>query len=220
MDNRIRKRAAQVLESLKQRYPVADTQLVYHSPWELLVATVLAAQCTDVRVNQVTPRFFALWPTSKALAGATAAAVEEVIRPTGFYHNKARNLVNAAIMVERDFGGELPRTMEELIKIPGVARKTANVVLYGGFGINAGLAVDTHVKRISHRLGLTQSTDPVHVERDLMILFPQEEWGGVNHRMVWFGRDVCKARSPQCSQCELDGICAHAEPPTSKGGGR
>ena len=217
MREQIQRRADKVLAALKARYPVADTQLEYRNPWELLVATVLAAQCTDLRVNQVTPKFFANWPGPRELASASVPDVEQVIRSTGFYHNKAKNLVNAAIMVMRDFGGQLPRTMQEMIKLPGVARKTANCVLFAGFGINAGVAVDTHVKRISYRLGLTTQTDPVHVERDLMALFPQKEWGGINHRLVWFGRDVCKARNPQCQSCELDNICVHAVPPVSKG---
>lgn len=213
MENRELQQAQQVLAALKARYPVADTQLTYTSPWELLVATVLAAQCTDVRVNQVTPRLFSRWPGSRELSQAAVGDVEEVVRPTGFYRNKAKNLVNAAIMVERDFGGQLPRNMSDMIRLPGVARKTASCVLYGGFGINAGLAVDTHVKRISYRLGLTRNTDPVQVEKDLMAVFPQNEWGGVNHRMVWFGRDVCRARKPLCAECELDKVCVHAEPP-------
>lgn len=220
MGEQISRKAQHILDALKSRYPVTDTQLVYNSPWELLVATMLAAQCTDVRVNQVTPRLFARWPGSRELSRAPMAEVEEVVRPTGFYRNKAKNLVSAAIMVERDFGGVLPRTMAEMIKLPGVARKTASCVLWGGYGINEGVAVDTHVKRISFRLGLTQSTDPGQVEKDLMAIFPQNEWGDVNHRMVWFGRDVCQARKPHCSECELDPVCVHAVPPTAKRGAR
>jgi len=200
-------RVDRTLAALKARYPVAATQLRFQNPWELLVATVLAAQCTDARVNQVTPGFFSRWPGPLELASAEVVDVEEIIRSTGFFHNKAKNLVGAAIMVRDKFAGSVPSTLEELIQLPGVARKTANVVLYGGFGINAGLAVDTHVKRISFRLGLTVNTDPVRVEKDLLKIFPQNEWGDLNHRMVWFGRDVCKARNPKCNDCELAQIC-------------
>lgn len=214
----IKKRAELVLAALKKRYPKAFSQLEYQNPWELLVATILAAQCTDARVNLVTPTFFERWPGPAQLALANIGDVEAIIHSTGFYRNKAKNLVGAAKMVMNQYGGQLPNTLQELIKLPGVARKTANVVLFGGFGINAGMAVDTHVKRISHRLGLTTNTDPVRVEMDLLKLFPQEEWGDVNHRMVWFGRDICKARGPLCAQCELDSLCPHLEPPKTKQG--
>lgn len=202
-----KKRAMAILSLLKKRYPVPETMLLHKNPWELLVATVLAAQCTDARVNTITPGLFQRWPGPAELANATQEELESVIRPTGFYHSKARNLLGAAKRVAEVFGGEVPSTMEELITLPGVARKTANVVLWGGFGINEGLAVDTHVKRLSFRLGLTKNTDPVKVEKDLLKLFPQEEWGDVNHRLVWFGRDVCQARSPSCESCEFDELC-------------
>lgn len=200
-------RAGEVLKALKARYPVASTQLEYHNPWQLLVATVLAAQCTDARVNMVTPGLFARWPGPAELAAAKQGELEEVIRSTGFYRNKAKNLLGAARLLRDKFACIVPKTLPELIELPGVARKTANVVLFGGYGINAGLAVDTHVKRISFRLGLTQNTDPVRVEQDLLKIFPQNEWGDLNHRMVWFGRDVCKARKPDCANCELTRIC-------------
>ena len=200
-------RALAVLELLKKRYPVPETMLVHENPWELLVATVLAAQCTDARVNTITPELFRRWPGPADLCMATQEELEAVIRPTGFYHNKAKNLLGAAKRVTEVFGGKVPRTIAELITIPGVARKTANVVLWGGFGINEGLAVDTHVKRLSFRLGLTEHTDPVRIEKDLMLLFPREEWGDVNHRLVWFGRDVCDARKPACDACELFSLC-------------
>lgn len=206
----LQERAARVLEKLQQRYPAPETHLTARSPWELLVATVLAAQCTDARVNTVTPELFRRWPTPAALAEAPVPEVEAVVRPTGFYRNKARHLVEAAGMLTRIFGGEVPKTIKELILLPGVARKTANVVLWGGYGINEGLAVDTHVKRISGRLGLTEHTDPVDVEQDLMRLFPRKEWGNVNHRMVWFGRQVCIARTPQCESCEMASFCPYA----------
>ena len=203
----VENRANQVLHRLAERYPHPATHLNASDAWELTVATVLAAQCTDKRVNMVTPELFSRWPDPASLAEADVCALEEVIRSTGFFHNKAKNLIAAARRVTEVFGGTVPRTMAELTTLPGVARKTANVVLWGAFGINEGLAVDTHVGRIALRLGLTASKDPVVVERDLVRLFPQEEWGNVNHRMVWFGREVCDARKPACTQCEMVDIC-------------
>lgn len=212
----LRQRAQRVLELLQRRYPEPQTHLVARDGWELLVATVLAAQCTDARVNTVTPELFRRWPTPAALADAPLEEVEMVVRPTGFYHNKAANLIKAARRVTDVYGGTLPRTIAELITLPGVARKTANVVLWGAFGINEGLAVDTHVGRIAVRLGLTTHRDPVRAERDLMALFPQKEWGNVNHRLVWFGRHVCDARKPRCGECEMAAFCPSAQPGTSQ----
>jgi endonuclease-3 len=200
-------RAEQILEKLKARYPVPETMLTHENAWELLVATVLAAQCTDARVNMITPELFRRWPGPAELMDVPQEELESVIRPTGFYHNKAKNLLGAARRMVEVYGGEVPRTLEDLITIPGVARKTANVVLWGAFGINEGLAVDTHVKRLSFRLGLTKNTDPVKIEQDLMKIFPREEWGDVNHRLVWFGRDVCDARKPACDRCEMMDLC-------------
>lgn len=214
--------ALAAIERLKQEYPDADCTLDYNEAWKLLVSVRLAAQCTDARVNTVTPELFRRWSDPAALAGASQEDLEEVIRPTGFYHSKARNLLGAARRVTEVYGGSVPRTMEELVTLPGVARKTANVVLWGGFGINEGLAVDTHVKRLSFRLGLTKNTDPVRIEQDLIKIFPREEWGDVNHRLVWFGRDVCDARRPACSECELYDLCPRKgvktppEPPVRK----
>lgn len=202
-----KERATRVLHLLAARYPHPETHLAARDAWELTVATILAAQCTDKRVNTVTPGLFARWPSPAALAEAGIEELEAVIRPTGFYHNKAKNLIGAARRVTGIFGGNVPRTMEELITLPGVARKTANVVLWGSFGINEGLAVDTHVGRIACRLGLTGHKDPARVEKDLMKLFPRKEWGNVNHRMVWFGRDVCDARKPACERCEMESFC-------------
>lgn len=210
---RRRSLAQNVLAALASRYPHPQANLAASSPWELLVATVLAAQCTDARVNRITPAFFKRWPGPAALMEASLEEVETVIHSAGFYHSKARNLVGAARRVCDAYGGEVPQTLDALLTLPGVARKTANVVLFGAFGINEGLAVDTHVKRISYRLGLTDATDPVHVERDLMRLFPRAEWGDINHRMVWFGRDVCRARNPCCGRCEMAVFCARREPP-------
>lgn len=200
-------KADMVLRLLRQRYPAPQTHLVAANPWELLVATVLSAQCTDARVNMVTPELFRRWPTPAALAGATLEDVEACIRSTGFYHNKAKNIVAAARRVTDVYGGEVPRTMEDLCTLGGVARKTANVVLWGAFGLNEGLAVDTHVARIAFRLGLTTGGDPLRTERELTALFPREEWGNVNHRLVWFGRHVCIARTPLCGGCEFLPIC-------------
>lgn len=204
MENNAR---ASILSLLKQRYPKPNTMLTHHNAWQLLAATVLAAQCTDARVNTVTPKLFRLWPGPKELAQASIEDIEAVIHPLGFYHSKAKHLLGAAARIVRDFDGNVPKTLAELITLPGVARKTANVVLWGAFGINEGLAVDTHVKRISFRLGLTSHINPVHIERDLMLAFPQEEWGNVNHMLVWFGRDVCHARRPSCGECELSPLC-------------
>lgn len=215
-------RAMAVLARLKKRYPEPETMLDHRNPWELLVATVLAAQCTDARVNTITPELFRRWPDPAALACAPQEELEDVIHAAGFYHSKAKNLIGAAKRVVEAYGGEVPHTLEELVTLPGVARKTANVVLWGGFGINEGLAVDTHVKRLSFRLGLTKNTEPVKIEQDLIKIFPREEWGDVNHRLVWFGRDVCDARRPACSECELYDLCPRKgvktppEPPVRK----
>ncbi len=211
----IHARVAVFLQELAARYPNPATHLEAANPWELLVATVLSAQCTDKRVNMVTPALFSRWPSPAALAVAELEAVEECIRSTGFFRNKAKNIIGAAQKVMQEYGGSVPATMEDLIRLPGVARKTANVVLWGAFGHNEGLAVDTHVGRIALRLGFTQSSDPERAERDLMALFPREEWGRINHRMVWFGRDVCDARKPACPRCEMVEIC-----PSSARGGR
>ena len=204
---KIKKRAAAVLAHLKARYPQPPTNLNASTPWQQIVATVLSAQCTDARVNMVTPELFRRWPTAEALAEAEITDLEAVIHSVGFYHAKASNIIKAAIMIRDVFHGQVPRTIEELVRLPGVARKTANVVLYTQFGINAGLAVDTHVNRIANRLGLTSSQNPTKVEQDLMKLFPQADWGFVNHSMVWFGREVCLARRPQCGMCGMAEFC-------------
>lgn len=201
------KRAAILLKKLEQRYPEPETHLIAMNAWELLVATVLAAQCTDARVNMVTPVLFGKWPAPKDLAKATQEEVETVVRSTGFYRNKAKNIIAAAQRIEEVYGGEVPDTMEDLITLPGVARKTANVVLWGAFKKNEGVAVDTHVSRIIMRLGFTKDRDPIKTEKVMMKLFPQESWGNVNHMLVWFGRHVCDSRNPRCAECELDPIC-------------
>lgn len=207
-----RKWAERIFQYLSSRYPQRDFPLHFTSAWELLVATQLSAQCTDARVNMVTPEFFKRWPDPQTLTGASVEELESVIHSTGFYRNKARNLLSCAKMLMEKHDGQVPANMEELLKLPGVARKTANVVLYGAFGVNMGLAVDTHVKRISHRLGLTDSQDPVEIEKDLMETFPQNDWGRINHLMVFFGRDMCKSRQPLCGQCGLSDQCPKNEP--------
>ncbi|GHV52311.1 hypothetical protein FACS1894206_00860 [Deltaproteobacteria bacterium] len=202
-----KERAKRVWERLRARYPRLRSHLDFRDAWELTAATCLAAQCTDKRVNMVTPAFFARWPNPASLAEAELTEVEDMIRSTGFYKNKAKNLVAAAKRVTEVFHGEVPRTLAELVTLPGVARKTANCVLSGAFGINEGLAVDTHVGRITYRMGLTESRDPIRVERDLLPLFPRKDWGEVNNCMVSFGREVCKAQKPLCEQCEMEDIC-------------
>lgn len=200
-------RARNVRQRLARRYPEPRTELTWTTPWELLVATILSAQCTDVRVNTVTPELFATWNTVEQMARAEPAQIEKVIRPTGFFRNKAKNLHASASRIVTEFQGQVPRTMEEMLTLPGVARKTANVVLSNAFGVQAGIAVDTHVKRIAFRLGLTDQTNPDKVERDLLKLFPQQSWGAVNHYLVLFGREVCVARKPRCGGCELADLC-------------
>ncbi len=202
-----KERAPIIFSRLRARYPVTPPALDHTNAWELLVATVLAAQCTDARVNMVTPGLFARWPGPAELTGASQEELEEVIRSTGFYHNKAKNLLGAARRVMDVYGGQPPRTMAELTTLPGVARKTANIVLFNAYGVNEGLAVDTHVKRLSYRLGLTDSDNPVKIEQDLMPLFPQEQWGEINHMLVYHGRDTCMARKPLCNACVLEPCC-------------
>ncbi|HKI81805.1 MAG TPA: endonuclease III [Pseudodesulfovibrio sp.] len=200
-------RATEIFNRLSKRYPSPKPALDYTNPWELLVATALSAQCTDERVNKVTPVFFERWPEIKDAAEADVTEIEEVVRSTGFFRNKAKNIKAAAQRIMNDYNGEVPRTMAELITLGGVARKTASIVLANAFGVNEGIAVDTHVKRLAFRMGLTAKTEPVQVEKDLMPLFPREIWGDVNHLLVFFGREVCPARKPKCDICELNDIC-------------
>lgn len=201
-------RAAIVLARLRERFPGELTpHLTHHDAWELLVATVLAAQCTDARVNMVTPELFRRWPGPKELAAAGQDELETVIHSTGFFHNKAKNLIAAARRVMEVYGGDLPRTMAELTTLPGVARKTANIVLSNAFHVHEGVAVDTHVKRLSYRLGLTDSDKPEIIERDLMPLFPRQAWGEINHLLVLHGRATCQARKPACGACVLADVC-------------
>jgi endonuclease-3 len=196
-------RAAALLGGLGTLYPDATCELDHRSPYQLLCATILSAQCTDARVNLVTPELFRRWPTPRALAAASQAEVEKVIQSTGFFRNKAKSLRGMARVLVDRFGGEVPRTMEEMLELPGVARKTANVVLGTAYGLATGVVVDTHVQRLSRRLGLSREEDPKKIERDLMALLPEEEWVGFAHRLIWHGRRVCTARSPRCGVCPL-----------------
>lgn len=202
-----RTRAQALFARLAARYPEPKPALDYAGAWGLLVATVLAAQCTDARVNQVTPVLFARWPGIADLAEADVADIEAVVHSTGFFRNKARNLKAAAARIMDAFGGEVPRSMAELVTLPGVARKTANIVLSNAFGIHEGIAVDTHVTRLAFRLGLTTSADAVVIERDLMPLFDRPQWADINHYLVYFGREVCAARKPHCPACPLADLC-------------
>lgn len=203
-------RTLELLIRLKRLYPDAQCSLDYETPVQLLVATILSAQCTDERVNQVTPALFKQFPDAAAIAVAPSETLEQLIHSTGFYRNKSRNIQGACQKIMADFGGVVPKQMEQLLTLPGVARKTANVVLAHAYGINAGVTVDTHVKRLSYRLGLTKHTDPVKVERDLMRLLPQPDWENWSIRLIYHGRAVCNARKPDCDRCELADLCASA----------
>lgn len=203
-------RALEILVRLQRLYPDARCSLNYQTPVQLLVATILSAQCTDRRVNQVTPALFERYPDAAALAGADLADLEALIRSTGFYRNKAKHIQAACHRIITEFQGQVPQRMEPLLSLPGVARKTANVVLAHGFGINAGVTVDTHVKRLSQRLRLTEHTDPVRIERDLIKLLPQPDWENWSIRLIYHGRAICTARSPQCDRCVLADICPSA----------
>jgi endonuclease-3 len=205
-----KQRAAQTIELLSNLYPDAKTALNYTNPLELLVATILSAQTTDAQVNKVTQTLFKKYKTAKDYATAPLAQLEEDIHSTGFYRNKAKNLKACAQMLLDRFHGEVPQTMEELIQLPGVARKTANIVLYFAFGITAGVAVDTHVMRLSQRLGLTAEKDQDKIERDLMALLPKEQWMPLTNLLILHGRLVCTAKKPRCDICVLNKICPSA----------
>ncbi len=196
-------RVTAIVDGLRRLYPDATCELDHKTPYQLLVATILSAQCTDARVNLVTPEVFRRWPTPKALAAADAEDVEAVIRPTGFFRNKAKSLRGMARGLVEDHGGKVPRTMAEMLELPGVARKTANVVLGTAYGLPTGVVVDTHVARLSQRLGLTRQTDPKKIEQELMAQLPEEEWIDFSHRLIWHGRRVCTARKPRCAACPL-----------------
>lgn len=202
-----KQRALEVLVRLNRLYPDATCSLNYSTPVQLLVATILSAQCTDERVNKVTPALFARFPDAKSMAEADIAQIEDLVRTTGFFRNKAKNIQGACRMIVNDFNSQVPQRMDDLLKLPGVARKTANVVLAHAFGINAGVTVDTHVSRLSHRLGFTKHSDPIRIERDLMKLLPQHDWENWSIRLIYHGRAVCKARKPACEACSLLPLC-------------
>jgi endonuclease III len=203
--------ASEVTARLKAEYPAARTELDWSNPLELLVATMLSAQTTDVQVNRVTKSLFAKYRSAEDYADADPGVLEEDIRPTGFYRNKARSLRAMASALVEEHGGEVPRTMAELVALPGIGRKTANVVLGNAFGVNEGIVVDTHVRRVSNRLGLTENQDPVKIEHDLMRVVPEEDRTIFSHLLIFHGRRTCKARKPDCPNCVLNDICPSAD---------
>jgi endonuclease-3 len=200
-------RIAAILDALQKTYPGVVCALNHRNAWELTVATILSAQCTDVRVNLVTPKLFKAFPTPKAMAAASLPELEELIRTTGFFRNKAKSIQGAARVVTEEFGGKVPQTMEEILTLPGVARKTGNVVLGSWYGIADGVVVDTHVMRLSRRLELTRETSPEKVERDLMKIIPADRWIAFSHELIHHGRQICVARKPRCVDCTLEKIC-------------
>ncbi|MEG4587710.1 endonuclease III [Microcoleus sp. MOSTC5] len=206
----LKQRSLEILIRLKRLYPEAPCTLNYETPVQLLVATILSAQCTDDRVNLVTPALFERFPDAVALANADLEELESLVRSTGFYRNKSKNIKGACQAIVNKFNNQVPQRMELLLELPGVARKTANVVLAHAFGINMGVTVDTHVKRLTQRLGLTEHTDPIRIERDLMVLLPQPDWENWSIRLVYHGRAVCNARNPACNICELADLCPSA----------
>jgi len=200
-------RIAAILDILAETYPGVVCALTHRNAWELTVATILSAQCTDVRVNLVTPALFKAFPTPKAMTAASLPEIEDLIRTTGFFRNKAKSIQGAARAVVEEFGGKVPQTMEEILRLPGVARKTANVVLGSWYGIAVGVVVDTHVMRLSRRLELTEQTTPEKIERDLMKIIPQDRWINFSHELIHHGRQVCIARKPRCVDCTLEKLC-------------
>jgi endonuclease-3 len=200
-------RLREILKTLDKIYPDANCALHHANAWELLVATILSAQCTDKRVNEVTPRLFKKYPTIADFANASQAEVAQDIRSTGFFNNKSKSVIGAAKRILGEFKGEIPRTIEELLTVPGAARKTANVVLGTAFGIASGVVVDTHVQRITRRLDLTKETDPVKIEQDLIKILPKERWIKFSHQIILFGRAICVARNPKCGECALNPLC-------------
>ena len=200
-------RVKAILHGLDEAYPAATCALKHDNPFQLLISTILSAQSTDVRVNMVTPGLFKKYPTPAALAYANPRDIEEEIRSTGFYRNKTKSILGASKKIVEEFNGEVPRTMEQILTLPGVARKTANVVLGTGFGIASGVVVDTHVQRLSRRLDLTKNTDPKKIETDLMKVIPEDRWILFSHQLIWHGRRICKARKPLCIECNLEKIC-------------
>lgn len=203
----MRERAVAVLEHLHEGYPNSKTALDWDTPFQLLIATMLSAQCTDVLVNKVTPGVFAAYPTPESMADAPQEHLQDLVKRTNFFRNKSKNMLSTAIRIRDVFGGEVPRNMEDLISLPGVARKTANCVLGTAFGIKVGVVVDTHVGRIARRMGFTKEMDPVAVEKDLVKVFPQEDWVYLSHSWIDHGRAICTARRAKCSECHMAEIC-------------
>jgi endonuclease III len=204
-------RVAAILDALRKAYPDVVCALNHKNAWELTVATILSAQCTDVRVNLVTPKLFKTFPTPKAMSAASLPELEELIRTTGFFRNKAKSIQGAARVVVEKFGGKVPETMEEILTLPGVARKTGNVVLGSWYGIAVGVVVDTHVMRLSRRLELTRERTPEKVEQDLMKIIPQDRWIAFSHELIHHGRQICVARKPKCVDCTLEKLCNSAD---------
>ena len=201
------KRVRVILKKLQEAYPEAICELKHQNPFQLLISTILSAQCTDVRVNQVTQTLYSKYPDANAFAYANPSELEQDIRPTGFFRNKTKSIMGASRTIVDEFKGHVPKTMEEILTLPGVARKTANVVLGSGFGISSGVVVDTHVLRISRRLDLTKHEDPKNVEQDLIKIIPREDWIRFSHQIIWHGRRVCVARKPRCVDCNLERVC-------------
>ncbi len=206
-----KRRIGPIIQALNALYPQVKTELDFRTPYELVVATILSAQCTDKRVNQVTPALFARYPTPKSMATADPHEVMELVHSTGFYRNKSKNIIGMAQKLVSEYGGEVPRTMEELLVLPGVARKTANCVLNNCFSLSEGIVVDTHVARLAIRLGLTRAkkSNAVKIEQDLMAVVPTTEWIGISHRLIYHGRRVCDSRKPNCGTCSLFPLCPH-----------
>lgn len=207
---RKKEKAAAITEVFYRLYPDADCSLDYSDPLQLMIATQLAAQCTDARVNMVTPALFAKYANVHAFAAADLSELEEAVRSTGFFHNKAKNIINACKMIISDFDGKVPSNMEDLLKLPGVGRKTANLILGDSFGI-PGVVVDTHAKRLSNRIGLSENLDPEKIEYDLMKILPKEHWSSFCHQLVYHGRAVCNARKPDCGHCEIRNFCDYGQ---------
>jgi endonuclease-3 len=203
----LRSQAGRVVRRLKADYPSATCALENETPFELLVATILSAQCTDERVNMVTPELFGRWPTAAEMARAPIKQLEKTIQSTGFFRNKAKNIKAASQAIMEQHGGEVPRAMEAMLALPGVGRKTANVVLGTAYGMSTGIVVDTHVTRLSRRLGLTKQSDPVKIEQDLIAIVPKSEWVDFAHRMIHHGRQICTARKPKCPECSMNSFC-------------
>jgi endonuclease III len=200
-------RVTAILAKLDEAYPNATCELKHDNAFQLLISTILSAQCTDVKVNQVTQELYKKYEKPEAFAYAIPAELEKEIRPTGFFRNKTKSVMGASKSIIEQFGGQVPRTMEELLTLPGVARKTANVVLGTAFGIASGIVVDTHVQRLSQRLDLTRNDDPKKIEQDLMAVIPQSKWIQFSHQLIWHGRRVCAARKPKCAECNLESLC-------------